>query len=139
MFWIHSLIVLVGWALCGAAFAQDMRVKFPLDWVIDGQQTPFLLTQGKGYFTQQGVNVTLDAGTGSAAAVQRVATGTYHMGCGDTSALIEHLSRSLGEASKARLQRQVEDVGSAFGLDRLPETDQIFIPAFLPPRAERML
>jgi hypothetical protein len=30
-------------------------------------------------------------------------------------------------------------VARAFGLDKVPEADQIFTPAFLPPRAERML
>jgi NitT/TauT family transport system substrate-binding protein len=88
-------------ALCGAASSQE-RVKFTLDWVIDGQQTPFLLTQGRGYFAQQGLNVTLDVGTGSAAAVQRVASGTYDMGYGDTSALIEHLSKNPDPALRVR-------------------------------------
>ena len=39
----------------GALAQEPMRIKFTLDWVIDGQQTPFFLTQGKGYFTQQGL------------------------------------------------------------------------------------
>src|SRR4051812_36993992 len=85
------------------ASAQETgRVKFTLDWVIDGQQTPFLLTQARGYFAQQGLNVTLDVGTGSAAAVQRVASGTYDMGYGDTSALIEHLSRNPDAALRVQ-------------------------------------
>lgn len=86
--------VLVFFSLSG--YAQEARIKFTLDWVIDGQQTPFFLTQAKGYFAQQGVSVTLDAGSGSAAAVQRVAQGTYDMGYGDTSALIEYLSKNPG-------------------------------------------
>jgi len=45
----------------------------------------------------------------------------------------------LGEADRARLQRQSEDVAKAFGLDRVPDAEQIFTPAFLPPRGERML
>jgi NitT/TauT family transport system substrate-binding protein len=48
-------------------------------------------------------------------------------------------ANGLGEASKARLQKQSEDVARAFGLDKVPDADQIFTPAFLPPRAERML
>lgn len=75
-------------ASAATAVAQE-RVKFTLDWVIDGQQTPFFLTQGRGYFRDQGLNVTLDAGAGSAAAVQRVASGTYDMGFADLAALME--------------------------------------------------
>ena len=96
------------------AFAQETgRVKFTLDWVIDGQQTPFLLTQGRGYFTQQGLNVTLDVGAGSAAAVQRVASGTYDMGYGDTSALIEHLSKDTDPAHRVQVVYMTQDATPA--------------------------
>jgi NitT/TauT family transport system substrate-binding protein len=96
------------------AFAQEpARLKFTLDWVIDGQQTPFFLTQAKGYFAGQGLNVTLDAGSGSAAAVQRVATGTYDMGYGDTSALIEHLSKNADPAVRAQAVYITQDATPA--------------------------
>ena len=52
--------LVVGAFLWTSLLAQE-RVKFTLDWVIDGQQTPFLLTQGRGYFRDHGLNVTLDA------------------------------------------------------------------------------
>jgi NitT/TauT family transport system substrate-binding protein len=45
----------------------------------------------------------------------------------------------LSEVDKGRMQRQAEDVARAFGLERVPEADQIFNPRFLPPRSERML
>ncbi|HKQ27713.1 MAG TPA: ABC transporter substrate-binding protein [Burkholderiales bacterium] len=100
--------------LAFAASAQESgRVKFTLDWVIDGQQTPFLLTQGRGYFTQHGLNVTLDAGTGSSAAVQRVASGTYDMGYGDTSALIEHLARNPDPALRVQAIYMTQDATPA--------------------------
>jgi NitT/TauT family transport system substrate-binding protein len=96
------------------AFAQETgRVKFTLDWLIDGQQTPFLLAQGRGYFAQQGLNVTLDAGAGSAAAVQRVASGTYDMGYGDTSALIEHLSKNPDPAHRVQAVYMTQDATPA--------------------------
>jgi NitT/TauT family transport system substrate-binding protein len=95
------LLVLV-FPFLTAQAQEPARIKFTLDWVIDGQQTPFFLTQGKGYFAQQGVNVTLDAGTGSSAAVQRVATGTYDMGYGDVSSLIEHLSKNADPAVRVQ-------------------------------------
>lgn len=100
--------------LSGAAFAQEpARIKFTLDWVIDGQQTPFFVTHGKGYFTREGVNVTLDAGAGSAAAVQRVASGTYDMGYGDTSALIEHLSKNPDPAARVQAVYITQDATPA--------------------------
>lgn len=112
---LKSLVFVLSLAVCaGPAFAQEpARIKFTLDWVIDGQQTPFFLTQGKGYFAQQGVSVSLDAGAGSAAAVQRVATGTYDMGYGDTSALIEHLSKNPEAAVRVQAVYMTQDATPA--------------------------
>lgn len=108
-----SRLVLL-FAFPGAVLAQDApRVKFTLDWVIDGQQTPFFVTQGKGYFAKEGVNVTLDAGAGSAAAVQRVATGTYDMGYGDVSALIEYLAKNPGPAARVQAVYLTQDATPA--------------------------
>jgi NitT/TauT family transport system substrate-binding protein len=107
------LVVILGSTLCAAAIAQEMRVKFTLDWLIDGQQTPFILTHGKGYFAQQGVNVMLDAGIGSAGAVQRVASGTYDMGYGDSSALIEHLSSNPDPAARVQAVYMTQDATPA--------------------------
>jgi NitT/TauT family transport system substrate-binding protein len=109
-----AIAALAGLLLTGAAAAQEAaRVKFTLDWVIDGQQTPFFLTQGKGYFAQQGLSVTLDAGAGSAAAVQRVASGTYDMGYGDTTALIEHLSKNPEAAARVQVVYITQDATPA--------------------------
>ena len=108
------LMLLSAAAIWSGAHAQEpVRLKFTLDWVIDGQQTPFFLAQGKGYFAQQGVSVTLDAGAGSAAAVQRVASGTYDMGYGDTSALIEHLSRNPDPAVRVQAVYITQDATPA--------------------------
>jgi NitT/TauT family transport system substrate-binding protein len=108
--WRGVLAALAGGMLSTVASAQEpVRIKFTLDWVIDGQQTPFFVSQGKGYFTRQGVNVTLDAGAGSAAAIQRVASGTYDMGYGDTSALIEYLSKNPDPAALVHAVYMTQD------------------------------
>ena len=89
-------------ALClcanGPAFADDLKVRFTLDWRIDGPGAIVLLTQGKGYFAQEGLEVTVDAGSGSAAAVQRLASGTHDIGFADTAALVEYLSQNPAAA-----------------------------------------
>jgi NitT/TauT family transport system substrate-binding protein len=109
----HRLAVFVAGAFLWTSLLAQERVKFTLDWVIDGQQTPFFLTQGRGYFREQGLNVALDAGAGSAAAVQRVASGTYDMGYGDTSALIEHLANNPDPAVRVQLVYMTQDATPA--------------------------
>ncbi|MBE7369269.1 ABC transporter substrate-binding protein [Ramlibacter pallidus] len=64
-------------------------IKFLLDWRFEGPAALFLQPAAKGYFKSAGLDVQVDAGTGSGAAVQRVATGTYDMGFADLAALME--------------------------------------------------
>jgi NitT/TauT family transport system substrate-binding protein len=74
-------------------------IKFTMDWRIEGPSVFFLLPLYKGYFAAEGLDVTVDIGTGSAAAVQRIATGAYDMGAGDMSALIEFMGNNPGAPS----------------------------------------
>lgn len=65
------------------------NIKFTLDWRFEGPSAPFLMALEKGYFADEGLNVTIDSGNGSAGAVTRVATKAYDMGFADFSALTE--------------------------------------------------
>jgi NitT/TauT family transport system substrate-binding protein len=77
-------------AACGAAQAQQVTpIKFQLDWRFEGPAALFLQPVAKGYFKDAKLDVTVDAGTGSGAAVQRVASGAYDMGFADLAALME--------------------------------------------------
>ncbi|MDT7834826.1 ABC transporter substrate-binding protein [Aquabacterium sp. OR-4] len=64
-------------------------VKFQLDWRFEGPSAFFLHPVAKGLFAAEKLNVTVDAGNGSANAVNRVASGTYDMGFADLAALME--------------------------------------------------
>jgi NitT/TauT family transport system substrate-binding protein len=77
-----------------AAAQSPVKVRFTLDWVIQGQHAPFLLARSKGYFDKEGVDVTIDVGNGSAGTVQRLASGAYDMGFADISTLIEFMGNN---------------------------------------------
>jgi NitT/TauT family transport system substrate-binding protein len=64
-------------------------IKFLLDWRFEGPAALFLVPAARGYFRDAKLDVSIDAGTGSGAAVQRVASGTYDMGFADLAALME--------------------------------------------------
>jgi len=92
---VRLALCLITLAVAPAAFAQTpAKLRFTLDWVIQGQHAPFLLAKAKGYFDQEGVDVTIDVGNGSAGAVQRLASGAYDMGFADLSTLIEFLGNN---------------------------------------------
>ncbi len=74
-------------SVSGAFAATD--VKFTLDWKFEGPSAPFFIALDKGYFADEGVNVTIDSGAGSRESIPRVATGAYQMGFGDINALIK--------------------------------------------------
>ena len=82
------------------AAAQETKIKFTLDWRFEGPSALFLAAQAKGYFKQEKLDVTIDAGAGSGAAVTRVATGAYDMGFADISALIEFIGNNPGAVTK---------------------------------------
>ncbi|WP_061933374.1 ABC transporter substrate-binding protein [Aureimonas sp. AU22] len=90
---MRSLLAVLGLALLasaaplGAASAQT-PVRMVLNWKYQGPQALFFLAEDKGYFKQAGLDVTIDQGEGSAAAITKVATGAYDVGFGDINALI---------------------------------------------------
>jgi len=86
---VQSFTALALAAAFGAAHAQATPIKFQLDWRFEGPAALFLQPVAKGYFKDAKLDVTVDAGTGSGAAVQRVASGTYDMGFADLAALME--------------------------------------------------
>ena len=61
----------------------------------------FFLADDRGYFKAEGLDVTMDQGNGSGAAVPLVANGTYDVGFGDINALIEMSAKKPDEAPVA--------------------------------------
>jgi NitT/TauT family transport system substrate-binding protein len=86
---IQSAAALLLASALGTAQAQTTPIKFQLDWRFEGPAALFLQPVAKGYFKDAKLDVTVDAGTGSGAAVQRVASGAYDMGFADLAALME--------------------------------------------------
>ena len=76
-------------AAVSTAQAQNTPIKFQLDWRFEGPAALFLTPTAKGYFKDAKLDVSIDAGSGSGAAVTRVASGAYDMGFADLAALME--------------------------------------------------
>ena len=85
---LQSVLALGSFASATAAFAAT-PIKFQLDWRFEGPAALFLQPVATGYFQAAGLNVTVDAGSGSGGAIQRVASGSYDMGFADLAALME--------------------------------------------------
>jgi NitT/TauT family transport system substrate-binding protein len=115
-----------GFALMGftalPALAQT-AVKLTLDWRFEGPAAGFLLAQDKGYFAEEGLDVTIDTGNGSVEAIPRVATGAYQFGFGDINSLIKFLDEDPAQPVKAVMMVYDKPVFSVIGRKSLGITD----------------
>ena len=81
------------------AFAQDLtKLSMILNWRYQGPQAWFFIAQDKGYFKEYGLEIQMDQGNGSGAAVGAVASGSYGTGFGDVNALIQLAAEKPDEA-----------------------------------------
>ena len=82
----------------GPAFAEMTDIRFTLGWKTQGSDAPFLVALNEGYFEEEGLNVTIDQGEGSAATITRIMGGAYDAGFGDINAIIQNAAARPGEA-----------------------------------------
>jgi NitT/TauT family transport system substrate-binding protein len=71
-----------------AAQAQDKDVKFVLDFISLGRHAPWYVALGKGYFKEEGLNVTILPSKGTADAIRNVVTGAAEIGFIDIPSLV---------------------------------------------------
>ncbi len=87
-----------------AVHAQSLiNVRFTLDWAFQGPQAAFLLALERGHFRREGLNVTMDRGTGSGDVPLRILQGTHDVGVADINPTI-----------RLRLERPDADVFTPF-------------------------
>jgi NitT/TauT family transport system substrate-binding protein len=84
-----SIVFALGAAVLsfGTAHAAD-KVTIVLDFTISGYHAPFFVAQDKGYFTEQGLDVSISRGYGSGDTVKKVAAGVADVGFNHPAPLI---------------------------------------------------
>ncbi len=85
------LVATTAWA------QQPVKLRFTLDWRFEGQLAYFMMAKNKHYFEREGLDVQVDSGSGSGAAIGRIVGGSHDIGTGDMTALIEYVGNNPGE------------------------------------------
>jgi NitT/TauT family transport system substrate-binding protein len=88
---MRVLTLLAAVLFSSAVFAQkEMAVRFALDWRFEGPAAPYFVAIDQGYYKQEGLNVSIDPGSGSVEGINRVASGAYELGFADINSLIKY-------------------------------------------------
>jgi NitT/TauT family transport system substrate-binding protein len=93
--WVLACLAIA--AIPSAANADPVKIRFILDWKAQGPGAWFYVARDNGYFAAEGLDVLIDQGDGSAAAVSHIMTGTYDAGFGDINAVIQNAALHPGE------------------------------------------
>jgi NitT/TauT family transport system substrate-binding protein len=89
-----GLVLMLG----SAVRAEDRDVKFILDFISLGRHAPWYVALGKGYFKEEGLNVSIMPSKGTADAIRSVVSGIADIGFIDIPSLVA--SGSAGGAIK---------------------------------------
>ena len=96
--WISLSMAAVALCIAMPSLAQD-KVSLRLNWYLGGLHVPFYYGKEKGYYTAEGIDLTINEGRGSANTVQVVAAGSDTFGLADSSSVI--LTASKGADVKS--------------------------------------
>jgi NitT/TauT family transport system substrate-binding protein len=108
------------------AFAAD-KVEIQLDWVVRGNHAMFFVARDKGYFAENGIEVTeIRKGTGSPDAMRLVANGNAQFGFGDLPTLAVARSQGVPVVALVAVNQR-----SPLGMISLAQTKVLKTPADL--------
>jgi len=101
-----GVLALAGAIAAPATVAQDLQpLTVRLAFIAGGIDAPFFVAKSKGYFEEEGLDVTIIDGTGSTDTIQAVGNGSVQLG-----------NAGIGALAQASAQAQFDNITAVFGL-----------------------
>lgn len=86
----------LGGPLVAHAQVEKPSIKFSQSWLFQAAQAMFPLAADRGYWKAEGLDVSIDRGSGSTSAVQRVVSGTHDLGFADVGTVVKWNAENPG-------------------------------------------
>src|SRR5437763_14821695 len=88
------LLLIASTIFCSSSTAITAdKIKFQLDWIIEGKYVPFFVARDKGFFIKNGLGVTLIEGKGSGNSATFVDAGQADYSYGDLLPTLHAMSK----------------------------------------------
>lgn len=76
------------------AYAQPNKITFSLEWLVSGRHVGFFVAKDKGFYRDEGLDVTIQRGYGSNDTATRVATGSADFGIVSVATVIQAIANN---------------------------------------------
>ncbi|TNF57219.1 MAG: ABC transporter substrate-binding protein [Rhodobacteraceae bacterium] len=92
----HRAVTLAAAVFAATAAAAQTQLSFALDWKFEGPSAAYFAAIDNGHFAAEGLEVTIEAGSGSVETIPKIATGAFPIGFGDINSVIKFLDQNPG-------------------------------------------
>ena len=92
----HRVVLAAAGIFAATMATAQTKVPFALDWKFEGPSAPYFAAIDNGHFADEGLEVTIEAGSGSVQTIPKIATGAFPIGFGDINSVIKFLDQNPG-------------------------------------------
>src|SRR5262249_835366 len=97
-------VALIAFCEPGSSPHPQTHVRFILDWKYQAQMGMYFLAADRGYFKDEGLEISFDQGEGAGAAAPKITSGAYDIGFGSLDSVISLQATRPTEAPVAVFQ-----------------------------------
>jgi len=92
---IFSLLLVASFSVASAADEEPIPLEFRLNWTLYGEHAPFFLGVDKGFYLEEGLDVTIVEGSGSSTTVKLLGNGTNSIGYADSATMMRGVTAGV--------------------------------------------